>query len=78
MCDKNGNISVYFDINSDNLTKVSIMDAVTNEVVGEYGVLANNGNAYTFLGFELGKEYIVDVQSKTNDEWNIQGEYIIY
>jgi len=76
--DKNGNISLYFSVNSDNLFDVRFYDAETGEDVGSYGVLANNENAYTFIGFEKGKTYNVEVQGQTKDDWAIEGNYIIY
>ena len=53
-------------------------DADTNKNVGSYGVLANNENAYTFMGFEKGKVYNVEVLNKTQGDWDIEGNYIIY
>ena len=53
-------------------------DADTNKNVGSYGVLANNKNAYTFMGFEKGKVYNVEVLNKTQGDWDIEGNYIIY
>ena len=76
--DENGNISLYLSVNSDNLFDVNFYDAETNENVGGYGVLANNENAYTFIGFEKGKLYNVEVQGKTKNDWSIEGNYIIY
>lgn len=76
--DKNGNISLYFSVNNDNLFNVCFYDAETGEDVGSYGVLANNENAYTFIGFEKGKVYDVEVQGQTKDDWVIEGNYIIY
>jgi len=76
--DKNGNISLYLSVNSDNLFDVKFYDAKTNEDVGSYSVLANNENAYTFVGFEKGKTYNMEVQGKTKGDWAIEGSYIIY
>lgn len=76
--DKNGNISLYFSVYSDNLFDVRFYDAETGEDVGSYGVLANNENAYTFIGFERGKTYNVEVQGQTKGDWVIEGNYIIY
>ena len=76
--DKNGNISLYFSVNSYNLFDVRFYDDETGEDVGSYGVFANNENAYTFIGFEKEKTYNVEVQSQTKEDWNIDGNYIIY
>ena len=76
--DENGNISLYFSVNSDNLFDVCFYDAETGEDVGSYGVLANNENAYTFIGFEQDKVYNVEVLNKTQGDWTIEGNYIIY
>ncbi|MEE0944523.1 MAG: M23/M56 family metallopeptidase [Clostridia bacterium] len=77
-CDENGNISVYFSVSSNNLTDVNIYDSETNEAVGEYTVLANNKNVYTFLGFDTDRAYTVEIKSKTQDDWKVEGKYIIY
>lgn len=76
--DKNGNISLYFSVDSDNLFDVCFYDAETNEDVASYGVLANNENAYTFMGFEKDKTYNVKVQGSAKNDWVINGNYIIY
>ncbi len=78
VCDANGNISVYFDVNTDNLVDVNFYEAETKEDVGGYKILANNQNAYTFMGFDPEKTYIVDVQGETGSSWKVEGEYIIY
>ena len=65
-------------MDNDNLFNVYFYDAETNEDVGGFGVLANNENAYTFIGFEKGKTYNVEVRSKTENDWIIDGNYIIY
>ncbi len=76
--DKNGNISLYFSVDSDNLFDVHFYDAQTNEDVGGFSVLANNENAYTFIGFEKDKTYNMMVQGKNRNDWIIEGSYIIY
>lgn len=77
-CDENGNISVYFETNSDNIMSVSISDSSTNESIGSYGVLANNDNVYSFCGLNKDKSYDIEIESKTNGEWAVEGSYIIY
>ena len=77
-CDENGNISVYFETNSDNIMGVSISDSSTNEPVGSYGVLANNDNVYSFCGLNKDKSYDIEIESKTTGEWAVAGSYIIY
>ncbi len=76
--DENGNITIYFLSESDNLFDVNFYDAQTGENVAGYNVLANNENAYTFIGFEQKKSYNVEVVSKTKNSWVIEGKYIIY
>lgn len=76
--DENGNISMYFSVNSDSLFDVHFYDAETNKNVGNYNILANNENVYSFIGFEKDKFYTVVVQSETKDDWAIEGNYIIY
>lgn len=77
-CDANGNISVYFAVNSDNLVDISFFDSETKESVGSYLVLANNENAYSFLGFDQNKTYDINIQGKTQGTWQIDGEYLVY
>ncbi|MEE1012899.1 MAG: M56 family metallopeptidase [Clostridia bacterium] len=77
-CDDNGNISLYFNINSPNVVGVSFYDSETNEEVGSMGILANDKNVYSFLGFDKDKTYNVKIQGNTKDEWQIEGEYMIY
>ena len=77
-CDENGNISVYFSVNQDNLVDVEIYNAETNERVGQYGIIANNENVYTFLGFDQNETYRIAMQGETEDVWKIQGNYMIY
>ncbi len=77
-CDENGNISVYFETNSDNIMGVSISDSATNESVGSYGLLANNDNVYSFCGLNKDKSYDIEIESKTTGEWAVEGSYIIY
>lgn len=77
-CDNNGNISMYFAVNSDNLVDIQFYDTETREEVGQYGILANNENAYTFIGFDPTKTYDISIQGKTQDTWKIEGEHIIY
>ncbi len=78
MCDENGNISLYFDINTDNYVDVTFCDAETKEVIAEYGVLANSVNVYSFMGFDTDKEYDVILRGQTYGDWKVEGEYIIY
>ncbi len=76
--DKNGNISVYIAVDNDNLFDVSFTNADTNEEMGQFCILANNENVYSFIGFEHDKVYNMEVRSKTKGDWNINGSYIIY
>ena len=76
--DKNGNISVYISADADNLFDISVTDTERNKDMGQFTVLANNENAYSLLGFEQGKSYSVKITSKTKNDWDINGNYIIY
>ena len=69
---------MYFETNSDNIMGVSISDSATNEPVGSFGVLANNDNVYSFCGLNKDKSYDIEIESKTNGEWAVEGSYIIY
>lgn len=77
-CNKNGKISVYFDVNSENLVAISFTDCKTKEVVAEFEILANEQNTYSFTGFNGDKTYDVTVQGKTQGNWKIEGQYILY
>lgn len=78
MADENGNISIYLSVNNDNLFAVRFIDCETNEDMGQFRILANNENAYSFIGFEKNKTYNVELLNETQDDWNIEGNYIIY
>lgn len=77
-CDDNGNISVYFDTNCENVVKISFCDSNTGNCVGDYEILAGNENVYTFSGFDSESTYDVSIQGRTESDWKIEGEYIIY
>lgn len=77
-CNKNGKISVYFDVNSENLVAIGFTDCKTKEVIAEFEILANEQNAYSFTGFNSDKTYDVTVQGKTHGNWKIEGQYILY
>ena len=77
-CDSNGNITVYFDVNTDNLVNVHFNDYETGEDVGQYRIMTNNENAYTFTGFKPDGVYDVSISGETGGDWKIEGEYIIY
>ena len=76
--DASGNISMFFDMNSDYYVNVTFKDSETKEVVTEYGVLANKTNIYSFMGFDKEKTYDIELQGITNNEWKVEGDYIIY
>lgn len=75
--DENGNISLYLSADTAHLFDVCFYDE-TGEDVGSYVVLANNENAYTFLGFEKDKSYRTEIKRKAKDNWAVEGNYIIY
>ena len=77
-CGKDGNMSLYFDINAENLVDVIFTDSVTKEVTAQFGILANDVNLYSFIGLDEEKTYDVTVQGRTNDTWKVEGQYIIY
>ncbi len=76
--DKNGNISVYISADADNLFDINITDSAENKNTDSFTVLANNENAYSFLGLEPNKTYNVQILSRTQGDWDINGNYIIY
>lgn len=77
-CDSDGTISLYFDVNTENLVDVTFSDSETKEVVAKFGILANDVNSYSFTGFSEDKTYDVSVQGKTEGTWKVEGQYIIY
>ena len=77
-CDENGNISLYFDLNSESLMQVSIFDSSTGQKVDEAVVVANGKNVYSFLGYDSNHTYNITIKSSTDNEWEISGQYIIY
>ena len=77
-CDKDGNISLYFDVNTENIIDVTFSDSETKEVVAQFGILANDVNFYSFTGFSENKTYDVSLQGKTEGTWEVEGQYILY
>lgn len=77
-CDANGSISLYFDVNAENLVNIAFSDCETGEPATQFEILAQDGNAYTFFGFDREKAYDVVVQGQTQGNWEIEGEYILY
>ena len=65
-------------VDSENLFDVQITDSETNEEVEHATVLANNDNAYSFQGLKQGKNYDVKITSKTENDWDVNGHYILY
>lgn len=76
--DSDGNISVCFDVNAANTADVIFRDGQTGEEVGNFGILADNENTYSFTGFDKEKTYSVEIRGKTQGDWNIEGSYIVY
>ncbi|MBR2471129.1 MAG: M56 family metallopeptidase [Clostridia bacterium] len=77
-CDENGNISFYMELNSGNFMDVTITDSETGKQVIGFGMLAGGKSAHTLLGFDKNKSYNIEIKSVTDDEWNLEGHYIIY
>lgn len=76
--DENGSISIYLSVENDNLFDIYITDSETHERAESATVLANNDNVYSFIGFEPDQSYDVEVRSKTQDDWKVDGNYILY
>jgi len=77
-CDEKGNISLFFAGNQEELMDICFYDAATGADVGQYCILADGKAAYSFLGFDTSKDYRLTVRGKTQGDWQIEGEYIIY
>ena len=69
---------MFFDVNMENLVDVTFSDSETKEVVAQFGILANDVNSYSFTGFSKDKTYDVLLQGKTEGNWEVEGQYIIY
>ncbi len=78
LCDENGNISFYMELNSGNFMDVTVTDSETGKQVVGFGILAGGKDAYTLLGFDKDRSYDITIKSATEDEWNLEGQYIIY
>ena len=66
------------ELNSGNFMDVTITDSETGKQVIGFGMLAGGKSAYTLLGFDKNKSYNIEIKSVTDDEWNLEGQYIIY
>ena len=73
-CDNNGNITLYFNANENDYIDIIFTDNQTGKVVAEYGVMPDMSKSYTFMGFEQGKEYDIQLQEHIKNDIN----YIVY
>ena len=73
-CDNNGNITLYFNANEDDYIDIIFTDNQTGKVVAEYGVMPDMSKSYSFMGFEQGKEYDIQLQEHIKNDIN----YIVY
>ncbi len=77
-CDSNGNITLYLTVNQENLFDVIFYDTETDKEVASYGILADNENIYSFLGFDPEKTYNIVIKDSSYGTFDINGQYIIY
>lgn len=73
-CDNNGNITLYFNANENDYIDIIFTDNQTGKVVAEYGVMPDMSKSYSFMGFEQGKEYDIQLQEHIKNDIN----YIVY
>ncbi len=73
-CDNNGNITLYFNANENDYIDIIFTDNQTGKVVAEYGVMPDMSKSYSFMGFEKGKEYDIQLQEHIKNDIN----YIVY
>ena len=76
--DENGNISLCFEINAENMADVAFYDVNSGEEYGCFGILADNENTYSFSGFDRDKTYNMEIRGGTQGEWIIEGSYTVY
>ena len=72
--DTNGNITFYFDANVNDYIDIVFSDKQTGAVVAEYGVMPDSAKAYSFMGFEKGKSYNIELQEHIKPDIN----YLVY
>ena len=73
-CDNNGNITLYFNATENDYVDIIFTDNQTGNVVAEYGVMPDMSKSYSFMGFEKGKEYNIQLQEHIKNDIN----YIVY
>ena len=73
-CDNNGNITLYFNETENDYVDIIFTDNQTGNVVAEYGVMPDMSKSYSFMGFEKGKEYNIQLQEHIKNDIN----YIVY
>ncbi|MBO5060080.1 MAG: M56 family metallopeptidase [Clostridia bacterium] len=76
-CSENGEISIYFSLNTDSIVNVDIRDSQGGEPVS-FGILAGKDSLYSFSGLDRNKTYDVTVSGETGASWKIEGKYIIF
>ena len=73
-CDSNGNITLYFNSTQNDYVDIAFKDSETGKIVGEYGIMPDMTKTYSFMGFEKGREYTIQIHEQVKRDIN----YIIF
>ncbi len=73
-----GEISIYFNGNMDSLVDVTFIDSETKDEVNSAIILTGSERIYKFTGLDPSRNYDVELTDKTDGEWKIEGEYLIF
>ncbi len=77
-CDDNGELSIYFNGNSDTLMSVSFTDSETKDEVNSAIILTGADRIYKFTGLDPARNYDMELTDLTEGDWKIEGKYIIF
>ncbi len=76
--DENGNITLHLNSEADEIIQIDFWESESQKGVWGVRIPADGGRAYTFTGFEKGKEYSIRLYSPAKENWKIDSDYIIY
>lgn len=76
--DENGNITLHLSSEINESIQIDFWESESQKGVWGVRIPADAGRAYTFTGFEKGKEYSIRLYSPAKENWKIDSDYIIY
>lgn len=76
--DENGNITLHLSSEINESIQIDFWESESQKGVWGVRIPADGGRAYTFTGFEKGKEYCASLYSPAKENWKIDSDYIIY